>query len=302
MSGSDRKLFESVAAVSEAMVFVTDMEAKTLWVNDTLVEETGYTLEDYQFQRFENPFIPAEDSVIVGEFLAEFLASDVSVSGTVRNRFVDRWGATMHVRSRLTKIEWEGQPALLFHTVREEELGARSVDAENRYRSLVEAATDAIVRLRPDLTFHFSNRSFQELVGRSPLQLNTTRFPDLVADAHRDAIRGVLEGSESRFQVAVPLDGEDGRRVWLEGTFVRAMGGADAGLMQAILRDTTEKRLLAARVQRAQKEETLGQMAGGIAHDLNNILTAIVGSASLVERRLATGQVIGEALADVRVA
>jgi two-component system, cell cycle sensor histidine kinase and response regulator CckA len=299
VSEPGRALFEQLAAVTDAMVFVTDMEANSLWINQTLVQMTGYSLEDYRFQRFENPFIPAEDTAKVGEFLGSFLASNATVSGIVRNRFVDRWGGTMHVRSRITKISWEGQPALLYVTAREDE---PSLEAEQRYRSLVEAATDAIVRLRPDLTVHFSNRCFQDLVGRDPVELNTRSFADLVVESHREAVRAQLRSDEVRFQFSAPLRATDGSTVWLEGTFVRITRGADAGLLQAILRDTTQKRRLDARVQRAQKEQTLGQMAGGIAHDLNNILTAILGSASLAERHLPIDDLAGDALSDIRIA
>jgi len=45
--------------------------------------------------------------------------------------------------------------------------------------------------------------------------------------------------------------------------FVRIARGPDAGLLQAILRDTTERRLLDARIHEAQKWESLGRMAGG---------------------------------------
>jgi len=307
VAGSDadtpkKALFQQLAAVTDAMVFVTDVEANTsLWVNDTLVEMTGYSLEDYKFQRFENPFIPAQDAARVGAFLLAFLASDALVSGFVRNRFVDRWGGTLHVRSRIAKVDWEGRSALLYWTVLERREGDASIDVEQRYRSLVEAATDSIVRLRPDLTVHFSNRCFQDLVGRPPVELSTLPFTKLVLDSHREAVGELLRGDTTPLQLAAPLRTADGGTVWVEGVFVRIARGPDVGLLQAMLRDTTERRLLDARMQEAQKRESLGQMAGGIAHDLNNILTAIMGWASLAESARDPGRVT-EALSSIRVA
>lgn len=300
---AQKALFEQLAAVTDAMVFVTDAEANTsLWVNETLVEMTGYTLEDYKFQRFENPFIPAEDAAKVGAFLGAFLASDATVSGFVRNRFVDRWGGTLHVRSRIAKVDWEGRSALLYWTVLEGREGDSSIDVEQRYRSLVEAATDSIVRLRPDLTVHFSNGCFQDLVGRPPVELSALPFTELVLESHRDAVRELLRGDATRLQLSAPLRGADGGTVWVEGMFVRIARGPDAGLLQAILRDTTERRLLDARVQQAQKRESLGQMAGGIAHDLNNILTGIMGWASLAVDAPEPTREVAEALSNIRLA
>ncbi|MEC7522039.1 MAG: ATP-binding protein [Myxococcota bacterium] len=302
MSRGETALFERLAAMTDTMVFITDLEANSLWVNDALVKLTGYTLDDYRFQRFENPFIPAEDVVRVTEFLTAFLGSDEVVSqGFVRNRFVDRWGGTLHVRTRVAKVEWDGAPALLYSTQLESREEAVS-DAEERYRSLVEAATDSIVRLRPDLTFHFTNRCFQELVGRTPVQLNAMSFPELVAKEARQTVREALAGDAPRVSVAAPVRRADGETAWLEGTFVRIARGEDTGHLQAILHDTTERRRLDARIQRAQKRETLGEMAGGIAHDLNNILTGILGSATLAEREVAAGSAPAEALSDIRLA
>ncbi len=102
-------------------------------------------------------------------------------------------------------------------------------------------------------------------------------------------------------QVVAPLRKADGGTVWVEGMFVRIARGPDTGRLQAILRDTTERRLLDARMQEAQKRESLGQMAAGIAHDLNNILTAIMGWASLAESARDPSRVT-EALSSIRVA
>jgi len=181
----DGVLLEHLSVATGAMMFIVSLKPKTLWVNDALVEQTGYTFEDYAFERFENPFIPPEDIAVVLAELTRFLASDDGVSREVRNRFVDRWGGTLHVRSRIAKILWKGEQALLYTTYLAGPDQAQAVELEQRYRSLVEAATDAIVRLTPALTVQFSNRSFQALVGKPPLELNSLRFTDLVAQSHR---------------------------------------------------------------------------------------------------------------------
>jgi two-component system cell cycle sensor histidine kinase/response regulator CckA len=296
-------LFEILGGITDAMLFVTDVAtAETLWVNNKLVEQTGYTLEDYQFQRFENPFMPAEDIQRIGEFLGEFLPSSATTSELFHNRFIDRWGGTLHVQSRIAKVVWEGQPALLYSTVLEETDRQQSIEVEQRYRSLVEAASDSIVRLRTDLTVQYSNQCFQDLLGRTPVALSAQPFTELVLPSHRESASKRLLSTAERFTLSIPLAVSSGDSIWLEGTFVRISSGEDAGLLQAILRDTSESRRLNERMQRAQKRETLGQMAGGIAHDLNNILTGIMGSAILAERAGDHGSLVMEALADIQVA
>lgn len=308
-----RVLFERIAAISDAMMFITDLAThSTLWVNDRLVELTGYTFEDYQFQRFQNPFIPAEDLERVGQFLGDFLASEEVVSsGTVQNRFVDRWGGTLHVITRMAKVDWLGSPALLYSTMLTESETTQSEEVELRYRSLVESATDSIVRLRQDTTFHYSNLCFQKLIGMAPVVLNTRSFVELVVESHRERVAAALASlgaGKDKVVVTAPLviasgaDESSPEVVWLEGTFVRIKAGLDAGKLQAILRDTTMQRRLDVALAQAHKSETLAQMAGGIAHDLNNILTGLMGSASLAQYLVTPGSEAAQAVSIILLA
>lgn len=74
--------------------------------------------------------------------------------------------------------------------------------------------------------------------------------------------------------------GEDGRAVRMVGT----------------LKDVTNEREMEAQLRQAQKMEAVGQLAGGVAHDFNNILTGILGNLSLATMHLGQGHPVKEFL------
>jgi PAS domain S-box-containing protein len=57
-------------------------------------------------------------------------------------------------------------------------------------------------------------------------------------------------------------------------------------LVRTVARDITEKKNLEAKVIHAQRIDSIGNLAGGVAHDFNNILTSILGSTSIMKRKM----------------
>jgi PAS domain S-box-containing protein len=80
---------------------------------------------------------------------------------------------------------------------------------------------------------------------------------------------------------------KDGTRFWASGVMVALTDNGTLRGYAKVVRDFTERRRLEEAVRRTQKLESVGVLAAGVAHDFNNVLTAILGNVSLVRRRLA---------------
>lgn len=135
----------------------------------------------------------------------------------------------------------------------------------------------------------FFGRTNQELTGSSALDLY---IADIVhgsdtGEADGDGCQGVRTG-EAQLRHA---DGTD-RKVLFSRADYADIEGKRAGLVGVILDITElkkaeeEKLRLKAQLFQAQKIEALGQLAGGIAHEFNNILTAILGYAHLLRKKM----------------
>ena len=116
---------------------------------------------------------------------------------------------------------------------------------------------------------HFTGLHFDDL---APPSRGNLHFSDIVSRIKRD----------SPWRGSISLESKKGSPVETEGTIALVMTGGDEGILYiSVLRDVTYERLLQKRVLQSQKMEAMGNLAGGIAHDLNNILGAITGHSEL---------------------
>ena len=145
------------------------------------------------------------------------------------------------------------------------------------------AATDR------DGKFLFANPAFRRAAGVATVDLPP--FPsDLVVPrdktAMSDAVRRHGQGPASSGDIAVRLRADPDEPVSLGLAGVRGLGEAAVLLSLA---DTTEEARLKRQVAQATKMQAVGQLAGGVAHDFNNVLTAIIGYCDLMLQRHTPG-------------
>lgn len=114
-------------------------------------------------------------------------------------------------------------------------------------------------------------------------------LPPTILEAVRANLRHCVDsGAPYRIEEALDVDGE--KRVW-DTVLVPVLDHAagSGGRVFRIVgsgRDITDQRLAQDRLRHAQKMEALGQLTGGVAHDVNNLLTPIVGGLDLLRRRI----------------
>lgn len=183
----------------------------------------------------------------------------------------DRLEETVALRTaQLTKINTRISQEVEEHKKTEQALR----ESEERYRRFSEVTIDGIV-------FHDqngiidTNSTFLRLFGYSRGELEGKDLIDHICPVEQqDATREVIFSDPDKFVEIVGIR-KDGTEMPIE-MYSRKLELNNVNLTVTAVRDITERKLLEKQLYQAQKMESIGLMAGGVAHDLNNILSGIV--------------------------
>lgn len=160
----------------------------------------------------------------------------------------------------------------------------RAEQSRNTLESLVDTVPAGLALGDHDGRIRATNAAFAELVGIANPALLVGRPLEEVTAALREAL-----ADETSFDDATAGPQElrlrDGRIVILDRR--STTGHTEHGAANIwLLRDVTEERRLTEALDRSRRLETLGRLAGGVAHDFNNKLTVILGGAALLRPAL----------------
>ena len=141
-----------------------------------------------------------------------------------------------------------------------------------------------------DFVFQRINETLAEIDGLS--------VPEHLGREVRDVVPGLWDQLEPNYQRAlagvavhdVEIVGETlarpgERRAWLASYYPVRTGDGQVAGVGVVAREVTEERRLAAQLNQAQKMQAVGQLAGGVAHDFNNVLATVMLSAELLKSR-----------------
>jgi PAS domain S-box-containing protein len=166
------------------------------------------------------------------------------------------------------------------------------VASEARQGAILEAAHDAIITMDHQLNIREFNFAAEQMFGYERMNILGRNVDILLPAATRvgtlDSLATYLtsgDGPLARRRLELTVLKADGTEFPVELTVAR-MGPDNKWLMTGFVRDITEQRALEEQLRQSQKLEAIGRLAGGVAHDFNNILMSIMGAADLLLMQL----------------
>lgn len=303
-----RSAFES-AGIGMALVA---RDGRFLAVNRSFCELTRYSEAELlarDFQSMTHPDDLADDL----ELLRQLLRGDRR-SYQLQKRYICADARTVWVTLTVSLVrDATGRPTYFISQV--EDITARRqaevalAASEARYRALVEATDDPIAAVDHDGRFLIVNTAGAALLGMTPADLIGRSFVDLVSPERaarwRDDLHGTLAGGKT-VHVEREMAAADGPRVFHTKLIPARDASGEWTMVIAIGRDLTEQHRLASErralrehAEKAQRLESLSVMAGGVAHDLNNLLAVVLGYADCARLDAAAGSDVADALEQI---
>jgi PAS domain S-box-containing protein len=255
-------------------IMIANREGRIVWVNPAFTRLSGYSAAEVIGQ---NPRVwksGAHDAAFYRKLWNTVLSGEVW-QGEIINRRKD--GSLYTEGMTVTPVRDATGMVSHFITIKQDITDRKRGEAalresEQRYRELFENASDLVYTLDLDFRLTSLNRmaertigySREETIGKNVWQLLDAKPGEQIAHA----VERLLAG-DSNFKINMEITTKDGRRVMLEvNPSLIYEAGQPVGF-QAIGRDITGRDVAEMELRHAQKLESVGRLASGIAHEIN---------------------------------
>ena len=264
-------------------------DGKHIYVNAAFARMMGHESPESMLGVNWRQIYDPRDIELLHQQVRKSLEAEGKWSGQINLRRRD--GTIFPVEMAITSLA-NGVTACIGHDIsaRKEAEKARA-DAENKYRTLVEqvAAISYIAELGIHGQWHYISPQVEAITGYSQDEwlANSRDWTRHIPQEDHGVIEAAEEASVrgERFQAEYRIVRKDGAVIWVSDTAVVVSGSYSHPVMEGIIVDITERKLLENQLQQSRRMEAVGRLAGGIAHDFNNLLTIIKGYAELAEQR-----------------
>ncbi len=286
-----QRISQAVESASDA-IGIGDMEGTSLYHNRAHIDLFGYTVGELNA-------VPGAGALFADPVVAAEIHADIRAGRSWAGETLVKTKAGAHipafVRANLIRDDY-GAPVGIFGVftdITERRRFLQSLDAEHQRLGLtLQSIADGVITTDALGRVELVNRVAEELTGWTQAEAQGQPLKKVLplCDEHTRESRSPHAARSSSGSpnlpretgcVLVTRDGKE-RLIAEKSALLHGTAGAAASLV-IVFHDITVERTQALERERANKLESLGLLAGGIAHDFANLLTLIIGHLSLAQ-------------------
>ncbi|HEX4951699.1 MAG TPA: PAS domain S-box protein [Blastocatellia bacterium] len=267
-----------------------------LAVNDAAVAYYGYSRAEFLALSIKD-IRPAED---IEKLLALVAEAKPNMENAGRWRHRKKNGTETEVEVTIKDMLFAGQKArLVIVNDVTPYLRAKQALLESEYRlaSIISSAMDGIITVDASQRIVLFNAAAEKIFGYEADQVLGTSLEQLIParfrQTHRHHVEAFGQTNTTKRSMgrlgAISGIRANGEEFPIEASISQVVSDGQK-FYTVILRDITEKKRLEAQFLRAQRMESIGTLAGGIAHDLNNLLSPILMAVQMLQLRFTDEQ------------
>lgn len=287
------RLLEAVIEGTSDAVFVTDREGRYLMINSAAAARLGHEIKNIIGRTCRDFFSPENAAHI---FDLDRQAMQVGASQTYEEQFTEAGITHTFLNTHGPYRDAGGKVAGAFAVSRditERKRMEEKLEVQKQFlEQLIHSAPEAIAIVDPDYTIRQINLEFTRVFGFTAEEACGRNLGVLIVPPGKEEESKSLEDNSSRPANSVletTRRRKDGSLVEVSVLVSPVILGTELDAVYCIYRDISDLKTTEEQVRQSQKMEAIGRLAGGVAHDLNNLLTVITGYSELQLAGLAPG-------------
>jgi two-component system cell cycle sensor histidine kinase/response regulator CckA len=300
-----RRLLEIANLLPEA-IFEMDEDGTLTFVNKKAFELFRYTPEDFLGGLNAFDMLAPEDCDVAKENAKRIMAGQQLglTQYTALRKDGSRFPCLMQSVPVVRRGRFKGLRGFLIDiTVLKERETALQL-SEAKYRQLLKYAPAGICEVDiQNLKLLNVNEVICDFLGYSREELLSMNMLELFSE---DSLRFLLERQKRilarkkvRDTVEYKMQLKDGREIWIMANARYFYEEDQAVRALFVLHEITQRKLLEEQLLQSQKMEAIGRLAGGVAHDFNNMLTSLQGHAYFLSEALGRGHYLQEHVEEI---